>query len=76
MKKTIKTKTYDTETAEVVKKITHGAYGDPKGFETTLFRSENGDYFLYTFGGSESVYAKEAITAFSKQRAEEFLKNS
>lgn len=76
MVKTIKTKTYDTATAHVVKKITHGAYGDPKGFETTLFQTKDGDYFLYTYGGSESVYAKEAITAFSKQRAEEFLKNS
>lgn len=76
MTKTIKMKTYDTSKASVVKKITHGAYGDPKGFETTLFQTPEGDYFLYTYGGKESVYAKEAITAFSKQRAEEFLKNS
>lgn len=76
MVKTIKMKTYDTEKSEVVKKITHGAYGDPKGFETTLLKTKNGDYFLYTNGGAESVYAKESITPFSKQRAQEFLKNS
>lgn len=76
MVKTIKMKTYDTEKSSIVKKITHGGYGDPKGFETTLYQTKNGDYFLYTYGGKESVYAKESITAFSKQRAEEFLKNS
>lgn len=76
MVKTIKSKTYDTSNAEVVKKITHGAYGDPKGFETTLFMTKEGDYFLYTYGGKESVYAKESITAFTKQRAEAFISNS
>lgn len=76
MQKIIGTKTFDTKTASIVKKITHGAYGDPNGFETTLYQTDNGDFFLYAFGGSESAYAKESITVFSKQRAEEFLKNS
>ena len=73
MKKTIKTKIYDTETARIVKKLTYGAYGDPKGFETTLYQTPEGDYFLYTYGGKDSDYAKEDITAFSIQKALQFL---
>lgn len=74
--KNVKTKVYDTSKAKVIKKLTYGAYGDPKGFETTLFQTPEGDYFLYTFGGSESDYAKEAITAFSKQKAKEFIERN
>lgn len=76
MIKTIRNKTYDTTTAKTVKKLTYGAYGDPKGFETTLYQTPEGDYFLYAYGGSESDYAKETITAFSKLRAQEFINNN
>ncbi len=76
MVKTTKTKTYDTETATVVKKVTHGTFGDPAGYETTLYATPEGDYFLYTNGGAESPYAKEAITSLSKAKAQEWLKNN
>lgn len=80
MVKTVKSKTkttvYDTATASVVKKVTSGYWGDPAGFETTLYVTEAGDYFLYTFGGADSPYKKEAITAFTKAKAEAWLKNN
>ena len=76
MVKTTKSKTYDTETASVVKKVTCGAYGDPAGYETTLYLTPEGDYFLYTNGGAESPYKAEKITAYSKAKAEEWLKNN
>ena len=80
MVKTVKGKTkttvYDTMTASVVKKVTSGVWGDPKGFETTLYVTEAGDYFLYTYGGAESPYAKETITAYTKAKAEAWLKNN
>ena len=76
MIKTTKTKTFDTETATVVKKVTYSYYGDPAGYETTMFVSPEGDYFLYTFGGCESAYAQEKITYFAKKKALAWLENN
>ncbi len=73
MIKTIKTKTYNTETATVVKKVTCGYYGDPKGYEATMYQTPEGDYFLYTYGGEASAYAKETITAYTKANAQKWL---
>ena len=76
MKKVTKTKTYDTETATVVKKVTSGVYGDPAGYETTMYQTKEGDYFLYTYGGEASAYKKETITTYTKAKAQEWLKNN
>ena len=76
MKKVTKTKTYDTETATVVKKVTSGVYGDPAGYEMTMYQTKEGDYFLYTYGGEASAYKKEAITTYTKAKAQEWLKNN
>ena len=76
MVKTTKTKTYNTETATVVKKVTSGAYGDPAGYEETMFLTPEGDYFLYTYGGEASAYKTEKITSYTKAKAEEWLKNN
>ncbi len=76
MIKKTKTKTFDTETATVVKKVTFGAFGDPNGYENTLYQTAEGDYFLYTFGGESSAYKKETITSLSKAKVTELLKNN
>ena len=76
MVKTTKTKTYNTETATVVKKVTSGVYGDPAGYEETMFITPEGDYFLYTYGGEASAYKTEKITSCTKAKAEEWLKNN
>ena len=76
MVKKTKTKTYDTATAAVVKKVTYGFYGDPAGYETTLYQTPEGDYFLYTNGGAQSAYAQEAITTYTKAKAQEWLNNN
>lgn len=73
MKKIICGTEYDTETAVVVKKNTYGYFGDPAGYEETLYVTEGGKYFLYTNGGEESKYTTEKITRMSKAKAEEFL---
>lgn len=73
MQKIICKKTYDTEAATVVKKVVCGAWGDPAGYEETLYVTADGLYFLYTNGGSESKYAKEDITRKSKAAAEKWL---
>ena len=73
MQKTICKKLYDTETSSVVKKVTFGAFGDPQGYEETLYVTADGAYFLYTNGGAESKYVKEDITRKSKAAAEKWL---
>ena len=55
MVKTTKTKTFNTETATVVKKVTCGTFGDPAGYEMTMYMTPEGDYFLYTNGGEKSA---------------------
>ncbi len=76
MVKTTKTKTYDTETATVVKKVTSGYFGDPAGYETTMYQTPEGDFFLYTNGGEASAFATEKITAYSKANAKKWLEEN
>ena len=54
MQKIICKKVYDTQTATLIKKVTVGVYGDPKGYEESLYQTESGHFFLYTNGGAES----------------------
>lgn len=74
MQKTICKKVYDTEASTLVKKVTFGAYGNADGYEESLYRTESGNYFLYTNGGAESKYAKEDITRMSADKANAWLK--
>ena len=73
MKKIICNKLYDTETAEVLKKVTEGCYGCPEGYEETLYRTPEGSYFLYVNGGENSPHPKEEIRRMSRAKAEEWL---
>ncbi len=70
MQKIICKKLYDTEAAELIKKVTSGVYGDPAGYEESLYRMPDGSYFLYTNGGEESCHAKEDIRRMSREKAE------
>ena len=72
MKKVICKVKYDTENATVVEKRTFGEFGDPAGYEETLYVTENGKFFLYTNGGAESVYTEENIKRMSAAKAEEW----
>lgn len=76
MKKIICKVEYDTETAKLIKKVTHGAYGDADGYEMSLYQTEGGKYFLYCFGGSESAYAEESIKRLSAENADKWLKEN
>ena len=73
MIKTTKTKVFNTETATVIGKVTHGEYGDPAGYELTMYQTPEGDYFLYTNGGKDSEYSKEKITSYSKPNAKKWM---
>lgn len=73
MVKVICKKEYNTDTAELVKKVTVGEFGDPAGYEETLYVTADGYYFLYTNGGEKSVYPTEGIKRMSKKAADEWL---
>lgn len=74
MKKIICKVEYNTETAELVAKRTQGEFGDPAGFEESLYKTPDGKFFLYTNGGAESPYPEEGIKRMSAAKAEEFLR--
>ena len=58
MKATIKSRIYNTDTAEVVFDISHGWSGsDLDWHETTLYRTKNGAFFLAGKGGPRSMWA-------------------
>ena len=70
MKKNICGKVYDTEKAAVVKKLTFGQFGDPDGYEKTLyFQTDIEKYFVYTNGGADSPYPEESIKRISEEKA-------
>jgi hypothetical protein len=73
MKKIICGKVYDTESSVIVKKDTYGYFGDPTGYEETLYKTVDGYYFLYVNGGVDSKYAKEDIKRVAKAKAEKML---
>ena len=76
MKKIICKVEYDTETSEIVKKLTSGQLGDPAGYEETLYKTESGKFFLYVNGGAESIHPEEDIKRLSAAKAEEWLANN
>ena len=72
MKKVICKVEYDTETAQLIGKVTSGEFGDPAGYEESLYMTEDGKYFIYVNGGEESVHTKEDIKRISAAKAEEW----
>ena len=64
---------YDTETSELLGKVTAGYIGDPAGYEESLYKTPEGKYFLYTNGGEASKYTKEDIKRMSAKSADEWL---
>lgn len=73
MKKLYGRTLYDTEASEVIRKYTHGFYGDPAGYEEVLFRTDAGNYFVYGNGGSESPYPQETIARLPKARVDAWI---
>lgn len=76
MKKIICKVEYDTEKATLIKKATRGIYGDPKGYEECLYRTEDGKYFIYGLGGKESPYPEETIKRMAVAKAQAWLEEN
>ena len=73
MQKIICKKVYDTNNAELVKKVTFGQFGDSNGYEESLFKTDGGLFFLYVNGGANSKYPKEDIVRMSAEKAKIWL---
>ena len=61
MKKVICKIEYDTDASELIQKKVFGVFGDPKGYEESLYKTQGGKFFLYGYGGTESHYPEETI---------------
>ena len=74
MKAVINRKTYNTDTAKKLGTIYVRAFGDPAGYEESLYQTRTGAYFFYGLGGAESKYPEEAVCPVKKAEAEAWLK--
>ncbi len=72
MKKVICKVEYNTANSELVLKKTFGEFGDPAGYEESLYKTAEGKFFLYVNGGAESIYPEENIKRMSATKAAEF----
>lgn len=72
MKKVICKVEYDTEAAELLQKKSFGSFGDPAGYEESLYKTQDGKLFLYVNGGEASPYAEENIKRMSPAKAKEW----
>ncbi len=73
MKAVIRKKEYDTQTASVEYKATHGAFGESTGYEETLYLTPDGNYFVYAYGGADSPYPEETIQPLAKTKVKAWL---
>ncbi|MBR4109943.1 MAG: hypothetical protein IKK41_06520 [Oscillospiraceae bacterium] len=73
MKKIICKKEYDTQTSTLIKKYTYGSFGDPNGFEESLYQTPGGLYFLYVNGGEASIYPNEDIIRLAKTKVNDWM---
>ena len=64
MKKVICKIEYDTDASELIQKKVFGVFGDPKGYEESLYKTKEGKFFLYGFEGNYVVGAN--IAGFEK----------
>lgn len=76
MKKVICKVEYDTEASELIAKKSVGSFGDPAGYEESLYKTEGGKFFLYTNGGAESIYAVEGIKRMSAANADKWIEEN
>ena len=64
---------YDTSASAVDKKFTYGVPGDPHGYEETLYITSDGRYFIYTFGGKQSIYPEESVTPIEREDVKSWI---
>ncbi len=73
MKKIICKVEYDTEKSELIAKFTSGEFGDPAGYEESLYKTADGKYFIYCYGGNESIHSEETIKRLAQTKVDQWL---
>lgn len=73
MRKEIEGVAYDTSNSTVDKKFTYGVPGDPCGYEETLYITNDGRYFVYTNGGTQSKYPTERIIPIAREDVKNWM---
>ena len=69
-----KRRIFDTTKAEDLGSRAYSYYGDPAGYEETLYKTKGGLYFLCGIGGAESPYPDgEDIHPLTATEAEAWL---
>ena len=69
-----KRRVYDTEKAEALGSRSYGYYGDPAGYEETLYKTKGGLFFFWGIGGEESPYNNGAdVRPVSEDEANAWL---
>lgn len=65
----VKKKVPNLENALEIKKVVHGHFGDPQGYEEILYRMRNNRYVLVQRGGEQSPFPEENIQPILKKKA-------
>lgn len=66
---------YDTKTAEAIGHRAYSYYGDPAGYEETLYKTKGGLFFIWGLGGADSPYGQgEDIRPVSEREAKAWQK--
>lgn len=73
MQKVICKKVYDTEQSLLIKKVTFGYFGSADGYEESLYKTQDGLFFLYVNGGKESKRPKEDVIRMSAEKTKAWL---
>ena len=60
--------------SELIQKKVFGVFGDPKGYEESLYKTKEGKFFLYGFGGPESPYTEETIKRLAADKVKAWQK--
>jgi hypothetical protein len=68
MRKIIKRRIYDTDTAKQIACRYVGEFGETQGYEERLYFTNRGLYFIYGVGGADSPYPNETINVESTDR--------
>ena len=63
---------YDTDKAEKISDRYFGEYGDPAGYEESLYKTKAGLYFIAGVGGADSPYPEADIKPVSAKEAKAF----
>ena len=76
MKKIIKGKTCNTETAEQLGTKYVGMFGQADGYEEQLYITKTKQHFIYGNGGPESKYIQPTIELLTDTEAEAWKKEN